>query len=60
VEQAIWREVAALPGEQLSALYKLGGLLGLNPAERARINVPAPPQEEDPDDVFFRPHVVGR
>ncbi|HEX2526654.1 MAG TPA: hypothetical protein VHL31_10215, partial [Geminicoccus sp.] len=54
------QDLAAMTGAQLSALNKLGGLLGLNPAERARISVPPPPQEEDPDDVFFRPRVVGR
>jgi phage terminase small subunit len=54
------RDVAAMTGAQLSALNKLGGLLGLNPAERARINVPTQLEQEDPDDVFFRPRVVGR
>jgi phage terminase small subunit len=52
------QDLAGMTGAQLLALNKLGGLLGLNPAERARINVPAPSQEEDPNDVFFRPHVV--
>ena len=45
--------IGAMSGAQLAALNKLGGLLGLNPAERARLNVPALPKEEDPDDAFF-------
>jgi phage terminase small subunit len=53
------QDLAGMTGAQLSALNKLGGLLGLNPAERARVSVPAPSQEEDPDEAFFRP-LVGR
>jgi hypothetical protein len=58
VEQAIWHEVMAPAEAQLLALDKLGDLLELNLVERARISVPPPPQEEDPDEVFFRPRVV--
>ncbi|HEX2525296.1 MAG TPA: hypothetical protein VHL31_03215 [Geminicoccus sp.] len=43
-----------MTGARLATLTKLGGLLGLNPAERTRIKVPEPPVF-DPADDFFDP-----
>ena len=48
-------DFASMAGYQLSALTKLGSVLGLTPTERARLTLPSLPKPADPLDDFFDP-----
>ncbi len=48
-------DFASMAGYHLSALTKLGSVLGLTPTERARLALPGPPMPPDPADRFFDP-----
>ncbi len=49
------QDFASMAGYHLSALAKLGSVLGLTPVERARLALPGPPAPPDPLDHFFDP-----